>query len=235
MGKGWKNPLKVQNANKKGAVISKNAKEISVAARLGGPDPAMNARLRMAIEAAKENSVPRDTIERAIKKGTGQLDDAAAIEEVMYEGFGPHQVGVLVECQTDNRARTAPDIRFLFKSNGGQMGEQGSVAWMFDRVSYVEASHEQKDIDIEGEAIEVGANDVAPATEGLTSFYGNPDDLDQLQKALQSRGWVIKTAELTYKSKNKTELNPEQLKEAHDFLDALDDNEDVARLHTTLE
>jgi len=234
MGKSWKNPLKVENANKKGAVISKMAKEISVAARLGGPDPNMNARLRLAIDAAKEASCPKDTIERAIKKGAG-LDDKNAIEEVSYEGFGPHQVGVIVECQTDNRARTAPDIRFLFKSHGGQLGEQGSVAWMFDRVAYVEASHSDGSIDAEGEAIEVGANDVSKSKDGLFSFYGNAEDLDMIQKGLAGRGWTIKTAEMTYKSKNKTDVSPEQLKEVYEFLDALDDNEDVSKLHTTLE
>lgn len=236
MGKGWKNPLKVENANKKGAIVSKMAKEISVAARLGGGDPNMNARLRTAIEAAKVASVPRDTIERAIKKGTGDLDDKNAIEEVMYEGFGPHQVGVLVECQTDNRARTAPEMRFIFKKNNGMLGEQGSVAWMFDRVAYIVATHTQADIDVEGEAIEAGANDMGrDEKEGTAFFYGNPEDLDQLQKTLKDRGWTVKTAELTYKSKNKTDLTPEQMAEVVVFLDALDDNEDVARLHTTVE
>jgi YebC/PmpR family DNA-binding regulatory protein len=234
MGKSWKNPAKVENANKKGAVISKMAKELSVAARLGGADPATNSRLRMAIDAAKEASVPKDTIERAIKKGAG-LDDKSQIEEVSYEGFGPHQVGVIVECQTDNRARTAPDIRFIFKKSGGQMGEQGSVSWMFDRVALVEGSHPNGAIDGEEEAIEVGANDVTKNKEGLFSFYGNPDDLDQLQKALRERGWQIKTAELSYKTKNKTSLDETQLKEAYEFLDLLDDNEDVAKIHTTLE
>jgi len=235
MGKGWKNPLKVENANKKGAVVSKMAKEITVAARLGGGDPNANSRLRAAIEAAKAVSVPKDTIERAIKKGTGELDDGSKIEEVMYEGYAPHQVGVLVECQTDNRARTAPDIRFIFKSHDAQLGEQGSVQWMFERISFVEGTPPSADTDVEGEAIEVGANDVGPAKDGLASFYGNPEDLDSLQKALTARGWKIKTAEITYKPKNKTAISPEQQKEVFEFLEALDDNDDVAKIHTTLE
>ncbi len=234
MGKSWKNPLKVENANKKGAVISKMAKEIIVAVKLGGPDPAANSRLRMAIEAAKEVSVPKDTIERAIKRGSGQ-DADSQIEEVMYEGFGPHQVGILVECQTDNRTRTAPDIRFIFKKWGGMMGEQGSVAWMFDRVCYVEASHSDSGIDAESEAIEVGANDVVKNDDGSYGFYGNPDDLDQMHKGLSARGWAVKTSELSYKNKNKTELNEEQLKEVNELLEKLDDNDDTSRIHTTLE
>lgn len=234
MGKSWKNPLKVENANKKGAIISKMAKEIIVAVKLGGPDPAGNSRLRMAIEAAKEASVPKDTIERAIKRGSGQ-DADSQIEEVMYEGFGPHQVGILVECQTDNRTRTAPDVRFIFKKWGGMMGEQGSVAWMFDRVCYVEATHNDSNIDAESEAIEAGANDVVKSDDDSYGFYGNPDDLDQLHKTLVARGWTVKTSELSYKNKNKTELNEEQLKEVNELLEKLDDNDDTSRIHTTLE
>lgn len=234
MGKGWKNPLKVQNANKKGAVISKMAREIIVAVKLGGPDPSANSRLRMAIDDAREASVPKDTIERAIKRGSGNAGDSN-IEEVVYEGFGPHQVGILVECQTDNRARTAPDIRFLFKKYGGLMGEQGSVSWMFDRVSYIEATHKDSSVDAESAAIEAGANDVVKNSDGSFSFYGNPDDLDQMHKFLAAKEWQIKTSELSYKNKNKTELNAEQLKEVHELLDVLDDNDDTSRLHTTLE
>lgn len=238
MGKSWKNPFKQANAAKKGAAISKLAKEISVAAKLGGPDPDSNSRLRLAINSARAESVPKDTIERAIKKGTGQLDDGKIIEEVMYEGYGPHQVGVLVECQTDNRARTAPDVRYIFKKHQGQMGEQGSVAWMFDRVGLVEGVvPSDKEIDAEEEAIEAGANEVeaAEGEENLFSFYTEPDDLDSVQKTLQERGWEIKTCELSYKAKNKTaDLTEEQQKEVYEFLDALDDNDDTSRIHSTL-
>ena len=133
MGKSWKNGLKTENSQKKGLVFTKLAREISVATKAGGADPTMNARLRMAIDAAKKQSCPNDTIERAIKKGSGQLDDGAQIEEVIYEGYGPHGVGVIVECQTDNRHRTAPEVRNTFKKHDGSMGESGSVAWMFDK------------------------------------------------------------------------------------------------------
>lgn len=238
MGKSWKNPFKAANAAKKGAQISKLAKEISVAAKLGGGDPDTNARLRLAINTARAESVPKDTIERAIKKGTGQLDDGKIIEEVMYEGYGPHQVGVLVECQTDNRARTAPDIRYIFKKHQGQMGEQGSVAWMFERIGLVEGeAPEGKEFDPEEEAIEAGANEVekVEGEEKLYSFYAETDDLDNCQKTLQERGWEIKTCELSYKPKNKTEdLTDEQKKEVFEFLDSLDDNDDTSRIHSTL-
>jgi len=237
MGKSWKNPLKQANANKKGIIISKLAKEISVAAKLGGGDPDANARLRLAVTAARAESVPKDTIERAIAKGTGQLDDGKTIEEVMYEGYAPHQVGVLVECQTDNRARTAPDIKFIFKKHNGQMGEQGSVAWMFDRVGLVEAVSEKTGIDPEEEAIEAGANEVETSEDdGLTmySFYTDPEDLDAVQKTLSERGWDVKVCELSYKPKNVTELTDAQKSEVIEFLDSLDDNEDASRIHSTL-
>ena len=239
MGKGWKNPFKAANAAKKGAQISKLAKEITVAAKLGGGDPESNPRLRLAINTARGESVPKDTIERAIKKGTGQLDDGKVIEEVMYEGYAPHQVGVLVECQTDNRARTAPDIRFIFKKHDGQMGEQGSVAWMFDRVGLVEGiGPKDRDFDPEEEAIEAGANEGEKSQsedEALYSFYSEPEEVNNVQNALSERGWEIKTCELSYMAKNKTEnLTDEQKKEVYEFLDALDDNEDTSRIHSTI-
>src|SRR3954469_20074530 len=139
MGKGWKKAGKLEAAQKKGLVFTKLAREIAVAAKMGGGDPNANSRLKLAIEVAKEASCPKDTIERAIKKGTGQLDDGAQIEEITYEGYGPHGVGILVECQTDNRNRTVSEIRNVFKTNGGNLGETGAVAWMFERVAMIEA------------------------------------------------------------------------------------------------
>ncbi len=234
MGKQWKKAGKLESAAKKGAVISKIAREISVAARLGGGDPDMNSRLRLALEAARLASVPKDTVERAIKKGTGELE-GGEIEEVMYEGYGPHQVGVLVECQTDNRNRTASEIRFIFKKFGGNIGELGSVQWMFERVSYVEASREGNSFDPEEEAIEAGANEVYQEEGATYGFIGSPEDLDQIQKTLKDRGWSIEKAELSFQAKTPTELSDEQKVEVVEFLDALDDNEDTHRLHATLE
>ncbi|MGZ3725068.1 MAG: YebC/PmpR family DNA-binding transcriptional regulator, partial [Pseudobdellovibrio sp.] len=138
MGKGWKAAGKSENAQKKGQIFTKLAREIAVSSKIGGPDPAMNARLRMAIDAAKKMSCPNDTIERAIKKGAGLLDDGKIIEELTYEGYAPHGVGVIVECQTDNKHRTAPEMRAVFKKHDGNLGETGSVAWMFARVGEIE-------------------------------------------------------------------------------------------------
>ncbi len=233
MGKQWKKDGKLANANAKGALISKLAKEITVATKLGGPDPDSNSRLRLAISAAKKESVTKDTIERAIKKGSGDLD-GGEIEEVVYEGYGPHQVAVIVECQTDNRNRTASDIRFVFKKHNGQIGNQGSVGWMFDRVCYLSGSLEGKEFDPEEEAIEAGCDEVFEDGEGAWGFYGAPDELNNIQEALTARGWNLEKAELSYKPKNVTEVNDEQRKEALEFIEALDDNEDTYRIHASL-
>lgn len=231
MGKSWKNPIKVANAQKKGAAFTKLAREIQVAAKMGGADPNFNARLRMAIDAAKKGSCPNDTIDRAIKKGAGQLD-GSTIDEVLYEGYGPHGVGVLVECQTDNRNRTASEVRLMFKQNEGNLGESGSVAWMFERVSKIIA-HKDGSFDPEEEAIEAGANEVEKE-ESDHIFYAAMESLDSVKKALESRGWKISTAELSYTAKNKTNLQDPQRQEVIDFLNELDDHDDTHKVHTTL-
>ncbi|MES2855985.1 MAG: YebC/PmpR family DNA-binding transcriptional regulator, partial [Bdellovibrionota bacterium] len=204
MGKSWKNPMMAANAAKKGAKITKFARELQVASKLGGPDPDINSRLRIAIEAAREASVPKDTIERAIKKGAGLLDDGSVIEEITYEGYAPHQVAVIVECQSDNRNRTSSEIRNIFNKQGGRLGEMGSVMWMFDRVSLIEANKEAVG-DPEEDAIEAGANEVEQHEDKSCRFYGAPEELKNIEVALTGRGWKVTTAELSYKAKNKTE------------------------------
>lgn len=232
MGKSWKNVGKTANAQKKGALFTKLAREIAVAAKLGGADPNTNARLRMAIDAAKKSQCPSDTIDRAIKKGSGQLDDGAIVEEVLFEGYGPHGVGVLVECQTDNRNRTVPEIRMIYKSHGGNMGESGSVGWMFDRVGYL-VGNKSGTFDPEEEAIEVGANEVEKDSDGFC-FFTNLENLEEVRKSLVQRGWNVSTCEPSYKPKNITELNESQLKEVMEFLSELDDHDDSHRVHATL-
>lgn len=231
MGAQWKNANKAAAAAKKGSIITKIAKEIQVASRMGGTDPAYNARLRLALEHAKKNSVPNDTIDRAIKKGAGLLE-GQAIEEITYEGYGPHGIGVIVECQSDNRNRTAPDMRHLFKSHGGNLGETGSVMWMFQRISLIEAT-KTGSFDPEEEAIEVGANEVEKSENGY-EFYGAAEDLASIQAALQGRGWKVTAAELSYKPSNITELSETQMKEVQEFLQELENNDDTHRVYATL-
>lgn len=234
MGKGWKKAGKLEAAQKKGALFTKLAREIAVAAKIGGPDPAANARLQLAVDAAREASCPKDTIERAIKKGSGQLDDGAIIEEITYEGYGPHGVGVIVECQSDNRNRTVSEIRNLFKSHGGNMGETGSVSWMFDRVSLIKGRNANIQ-DPEEEAIEAGANEVESEDDGVYAFYGAAEDLGAIQSALKGRGWDITVAELSYKPKDMTKISDEQKQEVFELLEVLEDNDDSHRVHATVE
>lgn len=233
MGKSWKTAGKVEKAQQKGQIFTKLAREIAVAAKAGGPDPNANARLRLAIDAAKKVSCPNDTIERAIKKGAGLLDDGKIIEEITYEGYGPHGVGVIVECQTDNKHRTAPDMRHAFKSHEGNMGEVGSVAWMFERVGLIEGTKEGK-FDPDEEAIEAGANEVYPDEGGTYEFFTNADDLDAVREALNKRGWKVTKGELSFKAKNITELSDEQRKDVEEFLNYLDDMDDTHRVHATI-
>lgn len=233
MGKSWKAAGKTENAQKKGMLFTKLAREISVASKTGGPDPDMNPRLRLAIDAAKKVSCPNDTIERAIKKGAGLLDDGKVIEELTYEGYGPHGVGVIVECQTDNKHRTAPEMRSVFKKHGGNLGETNSVAWMFARVGAVEATKVGK-FDLDEEAIEAGADDVSDNEDGSYEFFTSVENLDALTKALVARGWTINSSALSYRATNITAISESQRKEVESFLTALDDLDDTHKVYATL-
>lgn len=233
MGKSWKNPFKIEKAQKKGQIFTKLAREIAVAARIGGPDPEGNARLKMAILDARAQSCPKDTIERAIKKGSGQLDDGSTIEELTYEGLGPFGVGIIVECQTDNKNRTVGELRNMFKRNNGSLGETGSSAWMFDRVCLVMGTKSDV-MDPEEDAIEVGANSVEKSDDGSYAFYGSPTDLDAIRTALTERGWNVTTAERSFQAKNFTDLNEEQLKLVHVLIEELQDFDDSHRVHVTI-
>lgn len=232
MGKSWKNAGKVANAQKKGAIFTKLAREIQVAAKAGGADPNMNARLYLAIANAKKESCPSDTIDRAIKKGAGLLDDGKIIEELTYEGYGPHGVGVMIECQTDNKNRTATNIRGVFKVHECNMGESGSVAWMFKRVGYIEATRDGS-FDPEEEAIEAGADEVSKGDEAY-EFYCAYESLASTSEALTKRGWKVTKAEPSYKANNPTELTDDQRKDVEAFLNDLDDDDDTHRVHATL-
>lgn len=244
MGAQWKAPLKAAAAAKKGAIIGKLTKELIVAAKLGGPDPESNFRLRGAMEDARRASVPRETIERSIKRGAGLLDEPINYETILYEGFAPHQVPVIVECLTDNRNRTVSAVRVSFRH--GQLGSAGSVAWMFNRKGIVEAHHADNDpnakIDLEGVAIEAGADEVTafarseeqPKTGVLGRFSCSPSDLDVVLKYLSSNQWNILNSDVSYIAKNFVELTPEQEKEVAEFLSDLDDNDDVHRIYVGL-
>ncbi len=235
MGAQWKAKGKAQVADARGKLFTKLVKEITVAAR-GGADPASNAKLRLVVEQARKVSMPKDTLERAIKKGSGTGSEAVNYENVMYEGFAPHRVAVMVECLTDNVNRTAPEMRVLFRK--GQLGTSGSVAWDFDHLGMIEAEPAAAGNDPEMAAIEAGAQDFEPADEnGVTLFLTDPTDLDLVSRALPSHGFTVLTAKLGYKPKNPIDpatLSAEQLEEVEAFLAAIDNNDDVQNVYVGL-
>jgi YebC/PmpR family DNA-binding regulatory protein len=224
MGAQWKAKGRAQAADAKGRLFTKLAKEIMIAAKAGA-DPAMNPRLRLAIEQAKKASMTRDTLERAIKKGAGLLDDQAVFETVTYEGFAPHQVPVIVECLTDNRNRTGTNIRMLFRK--GQLGASGSVSWDFLRRGAIEASPPASGEDPEEAAIEAGAQDVEGADEGEFRFLTEPAEVDVVGRALTARGWTLSSQELVWVAKNPVTLDDDERAEVEAFLAAIDDDDDV--------
>jgi len=232
MGAQWKQKGREQGADAKGRLFTKLSKEIMVAARSGGADPNSNSRLRLAIEQAKRASMTRETLERAIKKGAGLLDGQAEHETVFNEGFAPHQVPVIVECLTDNKNRTAPNMRLLFKK--GQLGAAGSVSWDFNRCGAIEATPPAAGEDAEEAAIEAGAQEVEAADEGQYRFLTEATDLDLVSKALTARGWGVTAAAQIWVAKNPVSLEGEALREVEAFLAALDEDDDVQRLYVGL-
>ncbi len=237
MGAQWKQKHRESSAAAKGRIFAKLSKEIAIAAR-DGADPSMNARLRMAIEAAKKASMTRETLERAIKKGAGLTDGSVRYDTVTYEGYAPHQVPVVVECLTDNRNRTAANIRVIFDKGNAQLGASGSVTWDFDRLGCIEAEHPEA-VDPETEAIEAGAQDLEPAeaddgSPAGTIFYTDATDLDAVRRALEERGWTVSAANLIHKAKNPLTLEGDALAEVEAFLEALDADDDVQTLFVGL-
>lgn len=235
MGAQWKHRIRQASGAAKGKVFSKLAKEIVVAAKAGGPDPMMNAKLRALIEAAKKASMPKDTLDRALKKGAGVLDENTHYETIVYEGFGPHRVPVIVECLTDNAKRTVQNIRHLFRN--GHLGSAGAVAWDFTHGGHIEATHEAG-ADPEEAAIEAGAQEVEPidalAAEAGFRFYTEPTDLDTVSKALTARGWIVAAMHLGWRPKNPVALEDSARAEIEKFLSDLDEDDDVQQVYAGL-
>lgn len=231
MGAQWKARHKEIAANAKGRIFGKLSKEIMVAAR-SGADPDMNPRLRLVVEQAKKASMPRETLERAIKKGAGLLDEGASLERLTYEGFAPHRVPVIVECLTDNINRTYSNIRVLFRK--GQLGASGSVAWDFNYQGMIEALPKSADTDAELAAIEAGAQDFEPAEDGATLFLTDPADMDAVCRALPAYGFTVQSAQLGYRPKNTVALSDAEREEVEAFLEAIDADDDVQNVYVGL-
>jgi len=213
-------------------------REITLAARMGDPDPAMNARLFAAVEKAKKESVPKDAIQRAINKGAGIGEEKVVMEHVVYEGRAPHNVPVIVEVYTDNVQRTAPELRVLFRQ--GQLASSGANKFVFENVGLVEAHHPDAKIDLEEAAIEAGANDVQPLTSEQNDdipkdaagakFICERTDVATVSKWLSANGWTVITSEIGFIPKVFPELTEAQQQEVGEFLQALDEHDDVHRV-----
>jgi YebC/PmpR family DNA-binding regulatory protein len=238
MGRQWLHAKRAIVNLKKGQVVGKLVKEISVAAKLGGPDPDANARLFAALEKARKASVTRDAIERAIAKGAGLGGDKTAMEHIVFEGYAPHKVPVIVEVYTDNHQRTGPEIRLLFKR--GILGQAGSNKFLFDHVGLVEAHHAEAATDSEAAAIEAGANDFEPLSheqndeipEGHLGvrFITERTAVHAVSTWLKQNGWSVVTSEIGYLAKTHPELSDDARAEVGEFLQALEDHDDVQRV-----
>ena len=223
--------------SKRAAKFTIFGRMITLAAKERGGDPAMNPKLRNAIEKAKAAFTPKDVIERAIKKGTGELE-SEQLEELIYEGYGPGGAAVLVESLTDNRNRTGGNIKHLFGSNGGNLGAANSVAWMFERkgaIAIPAASLEGKDLDdVELRLIEAGAEDITREPEGWTVFTPF-NDLQSVRENIEAAGFKAESAELEYVAKDPLALPEEQKQALLELLDALEGDEDVRAVYTNVE
>ena len=242
MGRQWLHAKRAVASKKKAQATGKVVREIMVAAKMGGADPDGNARLAAAVEKARKESVSRDVIERAIKKGAGVGDEKLVMEHVIFEGYTPHKVAVIVEIYTDNVNRTAPEIRHMFRK--GQLGTTGSNKFLFDHTGIVEAYSPGAGADIEAAGIEAGANEVEPIAsdqnddipEGATGarFLADRTALHAVSKWLSQNGWTVVTSEIGYIPKSFPELNETQRAEVGEFLQGLDDHDDVHRVWAAL-
>ncbi len=214
-------------------LFSKLSKEITVAAKMGDPDPEKNPRLRLAVKEAKSNSVPKDVIERAIKKSQG--GDADTYEEIRYEGYGPGGVAVIVEAMTDNRNRTASNVRSTFGKHGGNLGETGSVAFMFDRKGQITYPASVGDADtVMMAALEAGAEDVESTDEGHVIWCADTD-LAEVSGALEAALGESESSKLVWKPQTTTELDLEGAQKLLKLIDALEDDDDVQNVTANFE
>ncbi len=218
---------------KRSKIFSRLSKEITVAAKLGAPDPDKNPRLRLAIQEARANNMPKDNIERAIKKSQG--GESESYEEIRYEGFGPGGVGIIVEAMTDNRNRTAGEVRATFTKNGGNLGETGSVSFMFDRVGCVHYPAEVADADsVLDAAIEAGADDCVFSDDGH-EIYCEPSSLHEVNIAMAAQFDAPQSAKIIWRPQNTLEVGGETAEKLLKLLDALEDNDDVQNVYANFE
>jgi YebC/PmpR family DNA-binding regulatory protein len=217
---------------KRGKIFSRLAKEITVAAKMGGGDAGFNPRLRLAIEKAKAVNMPADNIDRAIKKGTGELE-GVNYEEIRYEGYGIGGAAVMVDCLTDNRTRTVAEVRHAFAKHGGNLGTDGSVAFMFKHCgTFLFAPGASEDKVMEA-ALDAGAEDVVSNEDGSIEVICGPGDFDAVQKALEKAGLKAEMAEVTMRAQSEAVLKGDEVAKMQKLLDAIEDLDDVQNVYTT--
>jgi YebC/PmpR family DNA-binding regulatory protein len=217
---------------KRGKIFTRLIKEITVAARMGGGDPDMNPRLRLAVDKAQEANLPKDTIERAIKRGTGGLE-GVNYEEVRYEGYGIGGAAVMVDCMTDNKTRTVADVRHAFAKHGGNLGTDGSVAFLFKhcgQMVFAPGTNEDKLMEA---AIDAGAEDVVTNDDGSIEVVTAPNDFPRVREALQKAGFKPELAEVTMKPATENTLDGEDAQRMQKLLDAIESIDDVQEVYTT--
>ncbi|WP_181349702.1 YebC/PmpR family DNA-binding transcriptional regulator [Thalassobacillus sp. CUG 92003] len=226
----WSNIKRRKGAQdaKRGKLFMKLAREIYMAARQGGGDPETNPNLRLAIDKAKANNMPNDNIDRAVKKATGDLS-GVNYEDFVYEGYGPGGVAVMVKVLTDNKNRTAADVRHAFNKNGGNLGENGCVSFMFDRKGYLVVNRESHEVDEETfmlEVIEAGAEEMETQSD-VFEIYAEPDTFSDVKASLKDKGYHFQTAELTMIPQTYSHLGEEEAEKMLKLIDMLEDNDDV--------
>ena len=233
----WNNIKRRKGAQdaKRGSLFQKLVRAIIVAAKEGGGDPSMNMRLKTAVERAKAASVPTENIARGIKRGTGEIE-GAAYEELIYEAYGPNGIAVLIEIMTDNRNRTTPEIRALLARNGGQMGEAGSVSWMFERKGVIEIKGEGLDEDaVMSCGLEAGMTDMESSDEGFT-LYCDPSDLHALKEALEKAKYVVESAEIPMVSKTPVGITDvEAARKIIQLIEVLEDHDDSQNVYSNFD
>jgi len=220
--------------SRRGKLFTKLARAITVAAKEGGGDPEGNPRLALAVSKARDASMPKDNIERAIAKGTGEGADADALEDVVYEGYGPGGVAMLVEAVTDNRNRTGSEVRHLFSKHGGSLGEPGSVAYLFDKKGLVVVDGERYSEDDLMVAIDAGAEDISMDAD-VFEVLCEPTDLTAVRSALEQAGIDIETAEVTQLPKSRVPLDEAAATKLLKLVDALEDQDDVDTVHANFD
>jgi YebC/PmpR family DNA-binding regulatory protein len=219
---------------RRGKLFTKLARAITVAAKEGGGDPEGNPRLALAVQKAKDASMPKDNIERAIAKGTGEGADADALETVVYEGYGPGGVALLVEAVTDNRNRTGSEVRHVFSKHGGNLGDPGSVAYLFDRKGLVVVDAERYTEDDLMAAIDAGAEDIALDAD-VYEVVSDPSDLTAVREALAAAGVEIEAAEVAMQPKSRVPLEEDAAAKLMRLIDALEDQDDVDAVHANFD